>query len=169
MRLYAADVGIYYSQGGVPLPDDGDPVAQGALRMRNLGEALDPLWTTFALSTSWTAHPSYPPAYRIIGGMVFLSGSATYVSATWSGALAAFATVAALDPFPAAAAPIGLINRPMVYSTAAQPATARLGWMNVRTGGVLACYAAATPADAIVASLDGISWRAEQFVPPATP
>lgn len=152
-------MGIYYSPGGLPLPDDADPVAQGAARIRGLGEAVDTPWTAFALTAAWVAQATYPPMYRVVAGVLYLRGTISTVAATWTGTANTFATLGVVgERVPATSAPLGLIVMPACFTTLVQPTTTRVGWVNVRAGGQLVAYAPATPADAIVLPLDNLSW-----------
>lgn len=150
----------FYTPGGVRLPDDADPVHDGAARIRDVGQALDAAWTLLALSSLWVAQPAYPPQWRVVAGRFYLCGTASLVASTWNGAASSLFTLAAAAPPVAggASAPIGLVSVPAVMTSLANPANARQAWLSVRWDGAVLAYAPATPADAIVLNLDGLSW-----------
>lgn len=143
---------------GLPYPLPTEPVRDGALRIRELAEAIDQPWTTpTAMGAGFSTLTAYPVRYRVVGKFVELSGSA-YASA----GVPALGQVLSL---PASIMPT--VDDTNTYSAAAIVALTSVtgtfaggfGIVDMRSAGSVVFHGIGTLTGLTTVHFDGVAWR----------
>ena len=146
--------------GGLPYPLPTDPVAAGADAIQSLAKALDPAWQApVSYGPNWTALSAYPPKYRVVAGICYLSGSCYNTTGTPS-------SLATLITLPAAVAPV--TDDTNAYQAGAVVSltpigagtwNAAIGYLDVRSSGSIVLHVPGTATNLPICRLDGTFWR----------